>query len=294
MPFGSVFESLNPRLRYLAASAQKRLRGIGGDCPCCGSPRSVLVARKYLVTSLLRCQDCRLLFRAPTTSERENARFYQREYQLGYTTTMPDTATLTSLIATRFKGSECDYRNYVGVLRSLCVEPRARVFDFGCSWGYGTWQIRDAGYQVRAFEISSPRAGYARERLQLDVEDRLENVEGECDVFFSCHALEHVPSPRVVIDLARRLLVPGGLFVAFTPNGGSQYRSREPRGWNLSWGLVHPNLLDAEYYEHAFPTEPMMLASRPYEAEALKSWARDGGRVRLHPDGGELLCAVRL
>ena len=128
-----------PQLRYLATSFQKRLRGLGNDCPSCGSRRSALLRRKYLVTAVRRCAECALMFRAPTTNPEETIRFYQTEYEQGFTTDLPDRDTLGRLKTTAFKGTERDYASYIDVLTALGVEGGARVLDFGCSWGYGSW-----------------------------------------------------------------------------------------------------------------------------------------------------------
>lgn len=48
-------------------------------------------------------------------------------------------------------------------------------------------------------------------------------IKSTCDLFFSNHLLEHVPGPSDAIATARRLLKPGRLFVAITPNGSLGY-----------------------------------------------------------------------
>jgi hypothetical protein len=44
------------------------------------------------------------------------------------------------------------------------------------------------------------------------------------------------------------ILKPGGLFIAFTPNGSAQFRHENERVWSQLWGMVHPNVLDDRYY----------------------------------------------
>jgi 2-polyprenyl-3-methyl-5-hydroxy-6-metoxy-1,4-benzoquinol methylase len=281
------------KLSYLLRSARKRLRGQGGACPSCGAAVAITVARKYVITELRRCRACHLLYRAPTTSREENAAFYQSSYEQGFTTQLPTKDELARLTATQFRGTEKDYQPYLRVLQALGATPGGRLLDFGCSWGYGSWQLQRAGYDVSSFEISEPRCRFAREALGVDARSDLARLEGPFDVMFSAHVIEHVPAVSEVLALARGILRPGGLFVAFTPNGSQALRVRRPEAWMAFWGLVHPNFLDAEYYRHTFAQDRYLLASTPYDLSALERW-REEGTTELALDGEELLVAARI
>jgi 2-polyprenyl-3-methyl-5-hydroxy-6-metoxy-1,4-benzoquinol methylase len=279
------------KLTYLLRSAQKRLRGEGSQCPSCGSGRSAVVARKYLITELRRCESCRLLYRAPTTTKDENAAFYQEEYSQGFTTSVPSRPELDDLLRRGFRGTEKDYSPYVAVLNALGVGPGARLLDFGCSWGYGSWQLQRAGFRVTSFEISRPRCKFARDNLGLDAHAELGEISGPFDVVFSAHVLEHVPVVSEAIAVGRRLLRNGGWFVAFTPNGSHSLRLRRPAEWMSLWGQVHPNFLDPEFYRHTFG-RGLLLASAPYDLDAIKRWS-GAEACELDLGGDELLVVAR-
>lgn len=231
-------------------------------CPACGSEDAFLVDSKFLVTGLYRCTECRLLFRAPTTSIQQNRQFYQTAYRRGFTTELPSEQELSELMSKRFQGTGKNYGIYIAVLRAIGCRPGDTLLDFGCSWGYGSWQLAQAGFKVTGFEISRPRAEYAKRYLDLEVFTELaelsahESYIGRFDVFFSCHVLEHVPSTLAVFDLAKRILRPGGLFVAFTPNGSDVFRQVDPNTWHGFWGRIHPNFLDDQHYEACFSSVP--------------------------------------
>jgi len=133
------------------------------------------------------------------------------------------------------------------------------VFDFGCSWGYGSWQFRQNGFEVKPFEISIPRAKFAKSRLGLKVYTSLSEVSDLFDVFFASHVLEHVPSVKETIAFGFSILKPGGLFVAFTTNGSDDFRNEFPGKYHKLGGLVHPNFLDVEYYKRFFANKPTSL-----------------------------------
>ena len=263
-------------------------------CPSCGSENATTIARKYVVTTLRRCSRCELLFRAPTTTSAENEAFYQETYSQGFTSDTPNDAALRELISTNFAGSEKDYTSYIKVLAALGGRPGDRLLDFGCSWGYGSFQLKKHGYDVTAFEISKPRCRYAREKLGVVAHDKLDEVKGEgFDIFFSAHVLEHVPAISDVFALAQKKLKKGGLFLAFTPNGSNAYRNRQDGAWGQLWGMVHPNFLDDRFYKKAFPD--VLLTSDPYDyREISEQWAGGKTSSKLKLDGVELMAAVKI
>lgn len=278
--------------RYLMLCALKHLRGQGEQCPSCGSDAAEVVDRKYWVTSLRRCANCRLLFRVPTTTAAENASFYQSDYEESTTTDLPDARRLTALREENFASLSTSYLPYIEVLKALGAAPGQRILDFGCSWGYGSHQLQEAGFVVTAYEISRPRADYAARNLGIQTMDIDEIEPGAHDVFFSAHVIEHVPSVSSMLELGERALKPGGLFLAFTPNGSAQRRQSDPVAWHRSWGGVHPQLIDGEFLQHNASSQRSFLASTsPYPLDVIRHWR--GTTTLLDMSGSELLLAFR-
>src|SRR5271166_6603622 len=153
------------KLRYLVW-AGVHIFGADTACPACNDARTLLLKRKYGVTALYRCPSCEVMFRVPKPNAEAEARFYQSDYKQGYTTDCPAPDELERLKRDRFSGTERDYSTYMGVLRAVGLAQGSSVFDFGCSWGYGSWQLSHAGYRVYSYELSRPRARYAAENLQ--------------------------------------------------------------------------------------------------------------------------------
>jgi 2-polyprenyl-3-methyl-5-hydroxy-6-metoxy-1,4-benzoquinol methylase len=240
------------------------------------------------------------MYRVPTDDLSANFRFYQDAYEQGFTTEMPNDEDLDQLLQKGFEGTEKCYRYYISVLRHLGLRGGARIFDYGCSWGYGSWQLSKAGYQITAYEISKSRANFAKSKLGIEcIPDVTEctfqvNLQGAFDCFFSAHVLEHVPSPAHVVELAKLALRPGGYFVAFTPNGSEAFRRADPKAWHMFWGKVHPNLLDDEFYRHTFAAQRLHLDTSPINLDALSRFA-DGDKVTTSDlSKSELLCVAKL
>lgn len=286
---------MNQKIKYLLTCTTKNIIREGFLCPSCRCPNATVITRKYLVTTLRRCERCQLLFRAPTTNSEENASFYQEEYTQGFTTDCPSDEVLFRYLERGFAGGEKDYSNYIDVVFSAGGKKGYRLFDFGCSWGYGSWQFEKKGFNVESFEISVPRANYAKSKLGVKVHSSLSEVKGQFDIFFSSHVLEHVPSVGDAIEFGLNLLKPNGLFVAFTPNGSEEYRNTNGDSWNKHWGLVHPNFLDNKFYEKAFSGKEIMLSSTPYSMAEIAKWSGDGSfdRTKVKLDGSELLVLVK-
>ena len=276
-------------LSYLAVSLRKVLLREGRRCPSCGARDTGRVLdRKWFVTSLRRCRDCKLLYRVPTTTEAENERLYEAKYKEGFTTELPDLTVLKESITGNFKETPKDYTVYVDVLRALGVHEGADIYDFGCSWGYGTYQLRSAGFNCEGYEMSRRRANFATEQLGIRMRCPEQLAERCFDVFFSAHVLEHVPSIEKVLAMANRALRPGGWFVAFTPNGSLERRRRDPVGWHLAWGFVHPQLLDREWVNSRAGNMNLVVDTDPYDLDGIRN-----GRVVPRWDGSELLIAYR-
>ncbi|TNE73784.1 class I SAM-dependent methyltransferase [bacterium] len=236
------------KFTYFIQSLKKQLFSQGHKCPACGSIKSEIISRKHIITSLNRCSNCHLQFRVPTTSELENQKFYQKAYKQGFTTDLPTDQDLTEMIKASFKGTSKDYTTYIDILKHFGIKKGAKIFDFGCSWGYGSWQFHNAGFDVDALEISEPRRQFAETKLGVKTVPNIENLKNKYDVFFSAHVLEHVPNPTQIFKQAIKILKPGGLFIAITPNGSEEYKNLHFESWNKLWGYVHPNFLDENYY----------------------------------------------
>lgn len=217
-------------------------------CPACGERNSRVVRRKYVVTALRECANCSLRFRTPKDEPAATERFYVDEtYKQGFTTDLPGDAELQRMLANRFAGTEKDFGPRIEALEAAGLERGSRILDFGCSWGYGSWQLREAGFEVFSYEIGRERARYAKEKLGCTMVGDLRSLDGTIDCIFSSHVIEHLPSPDLLFDEAATLLRPGGLFVCYCPNGAVERERKNFGDYHRNWGRVHPLMLTPEF-----------------------------------------------
>lgn len=286
------------KIRYFLNSTIKTVTNSGYKCPSCGGDKSIVVERKFFVTSLRRCGTCNLLYRAPVTSNSEYTHFYQNDYSEGFTTDMPSDVELDKLKSRNFYGSGKDYSGYINILKSIGYEPGNSILDFGCSWGYGSWQFSKAGLKVIGYELSQNRCAFAKEKLGVEAHSDLNKLRGypKFNFFFSSHVLEHIPRIHEVIRQARELVQPGGYFVAFTPNGSMEYRALNPRAFNRAWGFVHPLFIDPLYYASEFSLNEYLIDSSEYDVTGVKHWVakKNFPQDILKTSGQELMIIVRL
>jgi 2-polyprenyl-3-methyl-5-hydroxy-6-metoxy-1,4-benzoquinol methylase len=278
---------------YLFNSVLKRIKGFASRCPNCGEPESqcISVDTKFVVTRLMECSSCHLLFRTPQETAEESRSFYQESYSQGYTTDVPSEEELKELLSSGFSHTERDYSRYIELFDALGVSRSARVLDFGCSWGYGLHQFKKAGYEAKGYEVSLPRCHYAKEKLDVEAFDHFDALGDGFDVFFSSHVLEHVDSVGEVWKLASRILKKGGLFIAYTPNGSKAYRESNYPAFHKSWGLKHPNLLQDEFVKNLAQQGACYVSTYPHDLQQVKSWNKSDYRI-VDTSGWELLLIV--
>ncbi len=230
-------------------------------CPSCGGRPSEVLDRRFLILSLARCGACGILYRLPTDEPQNVEEYYQGEYTDPTITEIPDAAGLESLVAERFK-SKFNRSEQVGLVRHILGEGSFKVLDYGCSWGYASWQLLDAGFDVAGFEIGRQRAEHARSWLGIPVFSELSQLGGSYDLIISSHVFEHVPQLKATLDKLVEVLKPGGYLLAITPNGGVEARNHNPVIWHKLWGNRHPIFLDHAYWFNYFKGWPKLCFSR--------------------------------
>jgi hypothetical protein len=131
-------------------------------CPACKRPATPL-HRKLLVLSLMECDSCGLRFRVPK-DDPSVTEYYDNSYSEDYPAQRPlDSEELARLTRTGVLDRPANnYLRYIEVLKAVGLRPGGSIVDFGCSWGYGSWQLREAGFRVYSTEVSRLRGRIRR------------------------------------------------------------------------------------------------------------------------------------
>jgi transcription elongation factor Elf1 len=252
------------KIKYLLDSFLESGKKV--QCVYCKGKQCKEIDRKYSVTKLMECQNCHLYFRFPVDKKDENVNFYQTEYQESdeLTTHIPDISLLEEIKAGRFMYGNKNADRFLDLFAKLFPEEKSlRIIDYGSSWGYTSYQFQQAGHEVQGFEISRPRALYGIKNLGVDICMDEKILRKENHIFFSYHVIEHHPDISSMIHLAKSLLVDGGYFIAFSPNGSPQFREKNKEVFHRFWGKVHPNFLNGDFYKHVFQNQAYYITSSP-------------------------------
>jgi 2-polyprenyl-3-methyl-5-hydroxy-6-metoxy-1,4-benzoquinol methylase len=111
-------------------------------------------------------------------------------------------------------------------MASLPKSP-AQVCDAGCGNGAFADHLANLGYEVVGFDSSVSGISIAEAResqarfVRFDLEDEVgDNLKDRFDAVTSLEVIEHLYSPRRLVEVAFELLRPGGVFVVTTPYHG--------------------------------------------------------------------------
>jgi 2-polyprenyl-3-methyl-5-hydroxy-6-metoxy-1,4-benzoquinol methylase len=177
-------------------------------------------------------------------------------------------------VEAKFSGSPVEFRERIEILKALSLEAGDTLLDFGASWGYGSWQFKQAGFEVYSLEISQPRAAYAREKLHCRLINDLEEIPGRIKGFFSAHVIEHLPDPNLLWQAASRVLDPNGIMVTFCPNGEPlREQICGSKMYHQLWNKKHPLLLNGRCLREMARSYGFVpyIFSTPYCIEDIRS-----------------------
>jgi 2-polyprenyl-3-methyl-5-hydroxy-6-metoxy-1,4-benzoquinol methylase len=273
------------RLGFALEMLWARFRRGRRHCPYCRSCLHHRLQRKWLLIEARQCVFCGLIFRYPTDAPDKAARFYEDEYKGEMDDYIPGAERAAALRASHFQGTFFDRSSRLGLLRHCYAG--GKVLDFGCSWGFATAQLIDAGLDAQGYELSRSRAELGRKALGVPITtDWPRLVEQSAQAFsliYADHVLEHLCDLHAVLEDFARLLAPPGRLVLFVPNGGG----RGARALGVRWG---PFL--GESHTIAF-TAAWFLANLPRHGFAVEVLGSTPDGIDSLPDGDELICVAR-
>ena len=177
--------------------------------------------------NVVRCKNCGLIYINPRPTEEEIVRFYPETYS--WKETLRTGPFFTKIIRRLEKRYRYQLLNYeVNKVLTYTGLKSGKVLDIGCGAGDRLEVFRRKGFDTYGVEISSA-AGHAKEHLKLNV------VEGDLfkaqypsdffDVITMHNVLEHVHSPRKLLQEINKVLKAKGYLIVQVPNIDSiQYR----------------------------------------------------------------------
>ena len=206
-------------------------------CHVCGSTTSETFIRQHRF-AIVKCTDCGLRYLYPQPEEVELSRLYGREY---FESADPALKGYSQYLA------DADHlrRTFRSRLRLLKNIPRGKLLDVGAAAGFFVEQAILGGWDAEGVEPSAFASSYARDTLKVKVHtgtlDSVPVGPGSYDLATMWEVIEHLPDPRAVLNMVRRLLKPRGYLALTTPDAGSLVARAAGRRW-LGWRKIPEHL----------------------------------------------------
>jgi len=177
--------------------------------------------------TLVRCNRCGLIYLDPQPPPEELAAYYPEDYEAHIGTKKQRLGWLRRL--------DYEYgihKRYRAIMR---YTEAGHMLDIGCGTGAFLDGMRDRGWSVAGIEPSSRAATYARDELELQIQNTtLEDAElvpGSFDLVTMWNVMEHLSDPRKSLLRLGETVRPGGLLVFAVPNLDSLDRRLFQQYW---------------------------------------------------------------
>ena len=233
-------------------------------CNLCGVDCAEVV-RLAPPHAIVRCRRCGLVYLSPRPDPRATRELYERGYFESSSGRQPGYASYGRMSAALAREAS---EKLAQVARH--VPPPARLLDHGCGTGIFLEAARARGYDVFGVDLS----GYAidtlvRERALPAAQATVESgwgADASFDVVTSWDVLEHMPDPSNTLSHLRRLLRPGGVLVATTPD----LRSLDARLLGRYWyGYTK---IPEHFYFYSRATMDRLLRRAGLEPVTFRRW----------------------
>lgn len=185
-------------------------------CPLCAERNSTLVydmsepRRPTDVPGhIVRCVSCGMWFKALADTTRVEDAYGEQYVEWDG--------------SSEYFESEAARERFRSVLERLAAPASnrtPRLLDVGSGGGMMIEEARRAGFDAEGIDLCEPLVKRGRARGLRIHHGRIEDFTdmGRFDVVTMMDLIEHVPNPLEVMTAVGKLLVPGGLFVCYTPN----------------------------------------------------------------------------
>ena len=209
-----------------ALRGKARLRAI--PCDACGTADFKTLFEKESSRSeafrLVSCRQCGLVHVNPQPNLAAVQPYYENHYFLnrtdrGYADYYSPEVRRSIIETTHLNLKDLDFYVYETRMRERGDKPNA--LDAGCAAGYFVDYLRTRGWNSRGIELSEDAARYGRDVLRLPIEigDYLSAeslAPGTFDLITLWASIEHMHSPRAVLQRTHSLLRSGGRMILST------------------------------------------------------------------------------
>ena len=170
-----------------------------------------------------------------------------------------------------------------------------KILDYGCSWGYFVYKMKNIGLDAVGFELSKIRSKYGENNLDIKIYTEDAEIRNGNDIFFSSHVIEHLLDLKEHFKLIKEKLTAQGFLVVFCPNGSEEFHKRDPKLYNQTWGNLHPNYISIPFLQSVFAKNPYAIftGDDTFDVEKISNWDGVSQYVDAYKEGFELLIITK-
>ena len=184
---------------------------------------------------VVRCPRCGLLFRRDLPGSEEVAEIYKEDY---FKRPAGDAGSQGYLDYLRDEEAHrLSARKRLAWLERRGVRPPGRLLDVGAAAGFFMDEARRSGWEVEGIDVAPSMSGWARERLDLQVQTGEFQGATFSDGSYDCVAMwdyiEHSADPLGDLRRAFELLRGNGHLVLSTGDAASAVARISGRRWHL-------------------------------------------------------------
>jgi SAM-dependent methyltransferase len=202
-------------------------------CPVCEKDRFSLFLKveDYFLTredfSIQQCDACGFRFINPRPAITEIGSYYQSDEYISHDAKKADFLSRIYKIARVFSIKS----KYKIVSKHA---KTGKILDIGCGTGEFLNFCKSKGFEIAGVEPNEKARSHASQVNQVTVHEKLTDLAittGRFNCITMWHVLEHVHDLNETIELVKRLLAPGGIFIVAVPNSNSWDAKKYGRFW---------------------------------------------------------------